>query len=182
MRWLLVLAFGCGAGAPPVTPPAAGPSPTATPIAMMAAPASDGYTGELALKPLLADLMAQQRSTGAQLRARYAGRAKTMELAGPNLSHPDWVAEVNGPDDVFFAFGADITGLQLWEDHGPYVELAVAKGTLADAEAVIGPTEPLPADAKSGPRVAAYVGQIRVFVELAKSGTDVRRVMIHYEQ
>ena len=46
---------------------------------------------------------------------------------------------------------------------------------------VIGPTEPLPADAKAGPRVAAYVGQIRVFVELAKSGSDVRRVMIHYE-
>ena len=46
---------------------------------------------------------------------------------------------------------------------------------------MIGPTAPLPADAKSGPRVAAYVGQIRVFVELAKTGTDVRRVMIHYE-
>jgi hypothetical protein len=148
----------------------------------VAASPSDGYAGELSLRPLLADLMAQQNATSALLRARYAPRAKTMELAGPNLSHPDWVAEVNGPDDVFFAFGADIVGLQLWEDHGPYVELAVAKGTLADAEAVIGPTEPLPADAKSGPRVAAYVGQIRVFVELAKAGTDVKRVMIHYEQ
>jgi hypothetical protein len=179
MRWLLVLAFGCG-GATQVAPPS--PSPPPSPVATVAASATDGYTGELALRPLLADLMAQQNATGALLRARYAPRAKTMELAGPNLSHPDWVAEVNGPDDVFFAFGADIVGLQLWEDHGPYVELAVVKGTLADAEAVIGPTEPLPADAKSGPRVAAYVGQIRVFVELAKTGTDVRRVMIHYEQ
>ena len=177
MRWLLVLAFGCGGAIAPQPTP----SPSAAPIAIQAAPSGDGYAGELALKPLLADLMSQQGATGAQLRARYASRATSMELAGPNLSHPDWVAEVNGPDDVFFALGGDITGLQLWEDHGPYVELAVAKGTLADAEAVIGPTEPLPADAKAGPRVAAYVGQIRVFVELAKSGSDVRRVMIHYE-
>jgi hypothetical protein len=179
MRWLLVLAFGCGATS--VAPPSPSPSPSPSPIAMVAAAPGDGYTGELVLRPLLADLVAQKQPSGAGLRARYAGRAKTMELAGPNLSHPDWVAEVNGPDDVFFAFDADVVGLQLWEDHGPYVELAVAKGTLADAEAVIGPTEPLPADAKSGPRVAAYVGQIRVFVELAKTGTDVRRVMIHYE-
>src|SRR6185312_16257683 len=141
--------FGCG-GATPLAPP----SPPPAPIAAVAASPSDGYAGELALRPLLADLMSQQSATSPMLRARYAPRAKTMELAGPNLSHPDWVAEVNGPDDVFFAFGGDIVGLQLWEDHGPYVELAVAKGTLADAEAVIGPTEPLPADAKSGPRVA----------------------------
>ena len=113
------------------------PEPASKP-GTVAASATDGYTGELALRPLLADLMAQQSATGALLRARYAPRAKTMELAGPNLSHPDWVAEVNGPDDVFFAFGADIVGLQLWEDHGPYVELAVVKGTPADAEAVIG--------------------------------------------
>jgi len=176
MRWLLVLAMGCGGAAAPVAT-----TTTSSPIAIQPAAAGDGYTGELALKPLLSDLMAQQRATAAQLRARYASRAKSMELAGPNLSHPEWVAEVNGPDDVFFAFGGDITGLQLWEDHGPYVELAVAKGTLADAEAVIGATEPLPDADKSGPRVAAYVGQIRVFVELAKTGTDVRRVMIHYE-
>ena len=161
--------------------PVAPPSPSPSPIARVAATPGEGYTGELALRPLLADLIAQPHPAAAALRTRYAGRAKTMELAGPNLSHPDWVVEVNGPDDVFFAFATDVVGLQLWEDHGPYVELAVAKGTLADAEAVIGPTEPLPADAKSGPRVAAYVGQIRVFVELAKTGTDVRRVMIHYE-
>lgn len=179
MRWLLALAFGCGGAVPP---PVVEPQPITAPVPAIATPSSsEGYAGELALRPLLADLIAQGHATGAQLRARYSTRAKTMELAGPNLSHPDWVAEVNGPDDVFFAFGADVVGLQLWEDHGPYVELAVAKGTLADAEAVIGPTEPLPADAKSGPRVAAYVGQIRVFVELAKTGTDVRRVMIHYE-
>jgi hypothetical protein len=179
MRWLLVLALGCGGTAPP---PAVVPQPVPAPLPAIATPASsDGYAGELALRPLLADLIAQGHATSPQLRSRYAARAKTMELAGPNLSHPDWVAEVNGPDDVFFAFGGDVVGLQLWEDHGPYVELAIAKGTLADAEAVIGPTEALPPDAKSGPRVAAYVGQIRVFVELAKTGTDVRRVMIHYE-
>jgi hypothetical protein len=178
MRWLLVLAIGCGGAPPPVVAPEPAPLPAQLPVAA----ASDGYAGELALRPVLADLIAQSHATGEQLRARYAGRAKTLELAGPNLSHPDWVVAVNSADDVFFAFGADVIGLQLWEDHGPYVELAVVKGTLADAEAVIGPTEPLPADAKSGPRVAAYVGQIRVFVELAKTGTDVRRVMIHYEQ
>jgi hypothetical protein len=179
MRWLLVLAIGCGGA---TQPPVVEPQPVPAPVPAIATPTStEGYAGELALRPLLADLIAQTHATGADLRSRYAARAKTMELAGPNLSHPDWVAEVNGPDDVFFAFGGDIVGLQLWEDHGPYVELAVAKGTLAEAEAVIGPTEPLPADAKSGPRVAAYVGQIRVFVELAKTGTDVRRVMIHYE-
>ena len=177
MRWLLVLAFGCGGAAPPPPPVVVAPPPV-----LPAATAGEGYTGELALRPMLADLVAQTHATAPQLRERYAASAKTMELAGPNLSHPDWVVAVNSADDVFFALGADVIGLQLWDDHGAYVELAIAKGTLADAEAVIGPTEPLPAnDAKAGPRVAAYVGQIRVFVELAKSGTDVRRVMIHYE-
>ena len=176
MRWLLVLAFGCGGATPPPPAPV-----VPAPVPALATP-GEGYTGELALRPLLADLIAQTHATAPQLRERYAPRAKTMELAGPNLSHPDWVVAVNNADDVFFALGADVIGLQLWDDHGAYVELAVAKGTLADAEAVIGPTEPLPAnDAKEGPRVAAYVGQIRVFVELAKAGTDVRRVMIHYE-
>src|SRR6185312_16580317 len=83
MRWLLVLAFGCG-GATPLAPP----SPPPAPIAAVAASPSDGYAGELALRPLLADLMSQQSATSPMLRARYAPRAKTMELAGPNLSHP----------------------------------------------------------------------------------------------
>ena len=119
MRWLLVLAIGCGGA---TQPPVVEPQPVRTGPCDRDAKLDRGLRRRAALRPLLADLIAQTHATGADLRSRYAARAKTMELAGPNLSHPDWVAEVNGPDDVFFAFGGDIVGLQLWEDHGPYVE------------------------------------------------------------
>lgn len=175
MRWLLVATFACGsAGAPP---------PVTTTVAQpvsVPAPTGETYGGELGLRPVLADLIGLGKPTAAQLRARYASRAKEMELAGPNLSHPTWVVQVNSENDVFFALDGDVIGLQLWEDHGAYVELAVAKGTLADAQAVIGPTQALP-DENGHPRVAAYVGATQVFVELASGGGDVKRVMVHFE-
>jgi len=175
MRWLLAVTFACGsAGAPaPVT------TTVAQPVEVPAA-TGDTYTGELGLHAVLADLIGLGKPTAVQLRARYASRATTMEFAGPNLSHPDWVVLVNGEHDVFFTLGGDVIGLQLWEDHGAYVELAVAKGTLAEAQTVIGPTQALP-DENGHPRVAANVGATQVFVELASGGTDVKRVMVHFE-
>lgn len=173
MRWLLVVAFACGSAAPPVT------TSTAQAVAVPAA-TSETYTGELGMRAVLADLIALGKPTAQQLRARYASRATTMEFAGPNLSHPDWVELVNGEADIFFTLGGDVIGLQLWEDHGAYVELAVAKGTLAEAEAVIGATQALPDD-NGHPRVAANVGATQVFVVLAKGGSEVKRVMVHFE-
>lgn len=147
------------------------------------------------LTALLADLLDQANAgppTATQLRARYEGRATQVTTAGPNLEHPSWTTSVNGADDVFIDLGGDVAGIQLHEDSrgwGAYADLAVVRGTLAEAEAVLGPTRSVPrnpGDSASGPTVAAYVERgghtVRVFLELDDARTGVRHVKLHFQR
>ena len=176
--------------------PATHPSPvTDAPAAAGAVTAAPRYHGALTLRELLADLIGQASTSMPSAKAlcdRYLPSAKGVSTAGPNLDHPAWATTINGADDTFFELGDEVIGLQLWEDRrgwGAYAELAIATGTLADVEAVVGPTKsvpPGPHDFHSGPTLAAYLPRgdemiIRVFIELAKQGTNVRRVTIHFE-
>ena len=73
---------------------------------------------------------------------------------------------------------------------GAYAVLAVAKGTLAEAEAVVGKTKFVPRnpdDFHSGRTVAAFVTRgdkmVRVLIELSKTNEKlVHEVVIHFER
>lgn len=150
----------------------------------------------MTLRDVVADLLAQAASgppTAAALLERYQGSATSMSTAGPQLSHPEWASRVNGAGDVYLDLdGVDLHGLQLWEDSrgwGAYVELAVARGVLADVEVVTGPTKPMPrapGATRAGDKVSAYVPAggktVRVFVELVQRGPAVARVTIHFQR
>jgi hypothetical protein len=190
---VLLLAACEGSRAPaPIANEPANVVPASAPADVRAA---RGYTGPVTLRALLADLLDQANAgppTAAQLRARYEGSAKRVSTAGPNLDHPSWTTSVNGADDVFIDLDGDIAGMQLHEDSrgwGAYADLAVVRGTLADAEAVIGQTRSVarnPDDFKSGPTVASYVERgghtIRVFLELDDARTGVRHVKLHFQR
>ncbi|NVB83219.1 MAG: hypothetical protein HOV81_32905 [Kofleriaceae bacterium] len=192
---VLVLVLGaCGESRAPA-PIASAPANVVAASAPADAGGAQGYTGAVTLAALLADLLDQANAgppTATQLRSRYEGSAKHASTAGPNLDHPSWTTSVNGADDVFLDLGGDVVGMQLHEDSrgwGAYVDLAVARGTLADAETVIGKTRSVPRnpdDFKSGPTVAAYVERgghtVRVFVELDDARTGVRHVKLHFQR
>lgn len=145
---------------------------------------------------MVADLLAQAASgppTAAALVDRYKGAAKGMSTAGPQLRCPAWAKRVGAASDVFLdGDGGDLHGLHLWEDSrgwGSYVEVWVARGTLADVEAVTGPTKPMPrapGATGAGDKVAAYVPAggktVRVFVELVRRGPDVACVTVHFQR
>jgi len=150
----------------------------------------------MTLQEIVADLLAQADSgppTAAALIERYKGSAKSMSTAGPQLAHPAWTKRVGSASDVFLDLdGVDLHGLQLWEDSrgwGAYVEVSVARGQLADVEAVTGPTSPMPRAPGAfgvGDKVSAYIPKggrtVRVFVELVKRGPAVARVTVHFQR
>jgi hypothetical protein len=145
------------------------------------------------LLDLLAELL-ELASAGPPSAAEIAeylrGRASSRTVAGPNLSHPAWGREVGGAADVYLSLEGDVEGVHLHEDTrgwGAYANLAVRRGSLADVESVVGPTDWMPRnpdDFTSGERVAAYVDRsgwtVRVFTELAEDRQSVRRVTLSY--
>lgn len=138
----------------------------------------------------LLDLVTEGPPSAAALDARLRGRATARSVAGPNLQHPPWGREVGGADDVYLGLGGDVFGVHLHEDPrgwGAYANLAVANGTLAEVESVVGPTDWMarnPDDFTSGERVAAYVDRagwtVRVFTELASDRQAVRFITLSY--
>jgi len=96
-------------------------------------------------------------------------------------------------DGLRLGMQGDVAGMAIWEDGrgwGAYAELAVAKGSLADLESVVGPTKASPRnpdDFSSGEKRAAYVTRagktIRVFAELDKTDqTQVRKITVHFQR
>ena len=166
------------------------------PDAAAAAPAAKPYASATTFRALLADLIDQSKGgmpTAKALIERYTPRAKASMKAGPNLDHPKWASTITGADDIFLDLEGELAGLQLYEDSrgwGAYAVLAVAKGTLAEAEVVVGKTKFVPRnpdDFHSGRAVAACVTRgdtmVRVFIELSKTNEKlVHEVMIHFER
>ncbi len=196
MRLALLVLVACSSPAPTRSASTGSAAPAAV-VATIPddATAARGYTGTVTLKALVTDLLEQANAgppTADALRARYEGSAKAVSIAGPNLDHPAWARSVHGKDDVFLELGGEVTGMQLHEDSrgwGAYVNLAIAAGTLADVEAVVGSTRGVPRnpdDFSSGPTVAAYVDRggktVRVFAELDTARTNVRSLMIHFQR
>lgn len=147
------------------------------------------------LQQLLADLLGTATAgppTAESLRDRFLPQAKRVTTAGPNLTPAAWARRVSGAGDVFLDLDGDVAGLQLWEDSrgwGAYAEVAVTKGTLADVEAVAGPTQPMPrapGAIGAGDKVSVYVPlggrTVRVFAELVRRGPDVDRVTVHFQR
>lgn len=134
----------------------------------------------------LIELSGAVRPTASTLRAHFEPRAKKITTAGPNLDRPPWAAGVSRGDDVFVRLDDDVIGARMWDDPrgwGSYVELAVARGTIADVEAVVGTTAALPREpGGSAATVGAYVERgdrtLRVFA--THVGDTVTTVTIHY--
>ena len=181
---------------PTPTPSGSGSDAAVMPDAAAAAPAAKPYAGAMTFRALLADLVDQSKGgmpTAKALIGRYSPRAKASMKAGPNLDHPKWASTITGADDVFLDLEGELAGLQFYEDSrgwGAYAVLAVAKGTLAEAEAVVGKTTFVPRrpdDVHSGRTVAAHVTRgdkiVGVFIELSKTNEElVHEVMIHFER
>jgi hypothetical protein len=145
------------------------------------------------LSDLLAELLDLARSgppSAAQIEEHLRGRATSRTVAGPNLSHPAWGREVGGAADVYLSLDGDVEGVHLHEDPrgwGAYANLAVRRGSLAEVESVVGPTDWMPRnpdDFSSGERGAAYVDRsgwtVRVFTELGDDRQRVRRITLSY--
>lgn len=138
----------------------------------------------------LLDLARTAPPTAAELRAHYAPRAREIRLAGPNLEYPAWADGVRSADDIYIELGDDIIGVHLWDDSrgwGAYAELAVARGTVGDVEAVVGALrEPPRAPGNFGegtvvaatPEIAGH--RVRVFARHVDGA--VKRVTVHFER
>jgi hypothetical protein len=138
----------------------------------------------------LLDLTSGGPPRAEQIEGRLSGLTLDRATAGPNLAHPAWAHGVRGADEVFLSLDGDVEGVQVWDDSrgwGAYAELAVRRGSLGEIESLVGPTSPMPRapdDFTSGEKVAAYVDRagwtVRVFAELARDGSGLRRVTVSY--
>ena len=135
----------------------------------------------------LLELATTALPTARSLRAYFEPRARAITTAGPDPINPPWAKVVSGAADVFVELEGDLLGARLWDDSrgwGTYVELAVARGTLAELEAVTGPLAAPPRMADGGglAMAAAYLEraghQLRVFARHA--GGAVKSVTIHF--
>lgn len=85
----------------------------------------------------------------AALRTYLETRSTKLTTAGPNLKPPAWAVGVAGGSDLFaeLAEADDAMGIRMWPDTrgpGAFVELTLRHGTLAEVEAVTGPTDDMP--------------------------------------
>jgi hypothetical protein len=138
----------------------------------------------------LLDLTNQGPPSAAQLADHLRDRATARSVAGPNFDHPGWAREVGGAADTYLSFDGDVAGVHLHEDPrgwGAYANLSLRRGSLAEVESVVGPTDWMarnPDDFTSGERVAAYVDRagwtVRVFTELGPDRQSVRFITLSY--
>ena len=138
----------------------------------------------------LLDLVGTTASSAADIQDRFSALSTALQLAGPNFEHPPWATAVNGKSDVYLSLGGDVAGIHIWEDFrgwGAYASVVVTRGTLADVESVVGPTQPMPRapdDFHSGEKVAAYVERqgktVRVFTELRRDRAGVQNVTVSF--
>lgn len=127
--------------------------------------------------------------TAEQLRAHFS-RDRTIAFAGPDLAMPSWAWSVGSADEAFIDIGGDVIGVQISDDPrgwGASAELAVARGTLADVEAITGPLESMPrasGDFRPEESVMAFVavGEHRYPVTVEHEGGAVKRVEVHFEK
>jgi hypothetical protein len=162
-----------------------------------------GYRGPMTLRAVLADLIGQEdkRPTAQSLRDRYGLRATSITIADEQLDAPAWAKQVTAAD-IFLETTGELAGIQLSDDSRGWfstADIAVVRGTLADIEAVTGPTEPMPPnpdDFISGPRhgvIPSLRGLwplakprciARVIVELAdwQGSTRARRVTVYFDR
>lgn len=126
--------------------------------------------------------------TAQQVRDHLAPRAAAITTSNANLEHPPWADRVGSRDDVFIELGGDVAGVGLPASArgGQYADLYVARGTLADVEAVAGPLSASPMLQPGSPaRAVAYpeIGghRLRVLTETDHQ-RRLRRVSVHYEQ
>jgi hypothetical protein len=126
--------------------------------------------------------------TTQHLQDHLAPRAQAITRSNEQLAHPPWAHRVGSRDDVFIELRGDIAGVRLpvASRGGAYAELSIARGSLADVEAVAGPLTATPKVHFDSPaRAIAYptVGghRLRVLTELDPRG-QLRLVSVHYEQ
>jgi hypothetical protein len=83
--------------------------------------------------------------TALELKARFASRSTAIAEGNEDLDMPPWAHSTSGPGDIYLTLSGDLAGVRLSEDPrgwGTEAEFAVKHGTLAEAEAAVGPTKP----------------------------------------
>jgi hypothetical protein len=123
--------------------------------------------------------------------ALLSPRATAITHGNENLTYPSWAKGTRGSGDTYLTFAGDIAGIALYDDSrgwGAYAEIAVAQGTRAELEALLGTMRDVPPNpgGRSPPTISAYVERggktVRVFVELDRADrTRVRRVTLHFQ-
>jgi hypothetical protein len=148
----------------------------------------DTYTGPITLQGILADLIAQKdkKPTAQSLGARYEPRATPVRLAASDPNRPWWASSGDYADDVFIELNGDLAGIRLSDDSRGWftsAEIRVLNGTLADVEAVIGPTRSRMPDPHDfvGPLHFGTLGLDAFRGKRPPSGTVMLRVIAQLE-
>jgi uncharacterized protein YjbI with pentapeptide repeats len=138
------------------------------------------------LRALLA-LVRERPPTAEELRAHARRRSGRVTVAGPGLVRPAWASAVGNEADLFVELepAHGVVGIRVSEDRrgiGTNVELVARRGTLADIEAVVGPTRAMP---RMEPKVEhAFADPVveghRIVVETAHATGEVERVTVRF--